>query len=65
MKGSKVGKEAIMQAVHGFREGFYHFTWAAAEDYGVKPHTIQWHLQGNEPLHDHPNLNRTLNEVQE
>ena len=65
MKGSKVGEEAIMQAVYGFREGFYHFTWAAAEDYGIKPHTIQQHLQGNGPLHGHPNLNRTLNEAQE
>ena len=64
MEGFKVGKKAIVQAVHDFREEFYHFTWPAAEDYDVKPHTIQQHLQSNESLHSHPNLNRMLNEAQ-
>ena len=65
MKGFKVGEEVIMQAVHSFKEGFYHSTQAAAENYSVKPHIIQQCLQGNGSLHGHPNLNRMLNKAQE
>ena len=58
-------EDLIASTVDDFHEGYFATTTAAAKHYGIKVHTVQWHLQGIGSLFDWSATNKALNPSQE